>query len=144
MTAIVIPTYMDAMAESFPGIPCSASGIGDVYEQLRADGGATLPSKAQLDAVVLQLAKSRAKATINNYRDMVAFDKFLYDNIEWDCDQNARDNISDLYDSISISGGQLPAALITWRDYNNVDRPIPNAFYAVETLRRCFSSRSIR
>jgi hypothetical protein len=82
-------------------------------------------------ATEIQQAIETLRRQINEYRNDYMKDKFLYDNVEWDCDDAGRDNINDLYDAVLLGGGVVPPQTPTWRDYNNVDRPLASGPYVI-------------
>lgn len=83
-------------------------------------------------AFTVQQAITEKIRHINEYRDAYMHDKFLFSNIEWDSNVDARNNINDAYDVVLALGEATPVNSITWRDYNNVDRPIPNIQFIID------------
>lgn len=46
-------TYLEAISQGFPLVQVSATGVGDLYENIVWEAGAALPSKETLDAWIV-------------------------------------------------------------------------------------------
>lgn len=61
------PTYIQILSQNYPEIGVSATGAGDVYEELVSDG--PLPTKEQLDIEILYATRISAWRAIQHVRD---------------------------------------------------------------------------
>lgn len=62
-------TYMEAIGKGFPGVYCHSFGDGSVYEEIIYDGGNPMPSKAEVDAWILDDIKDDMWELIKEERD---------------------------------------------------------------------------
>lgn len=62
-------TYLTAISEGYPGVIVTASGNGSIYDDIVLVSGGPLPSKAELDAYILQYARDKKWIEIKAERD---------------------------------------------------------------------------
>ncbi len=120
---ISVPTYIQLIAEHYPAVICHSPGNGSVYEDIVHQGGDSLPSKIELDNLLLSTCKEKAKAEVNVYRKDWMNDYFTYDFLQWDCDDEAVTNITGTLLVGLVGGNALPPGFL-WRDKNNVDHEV--------------------
>lgn len=63
-------------------------------------------------------AQTRICAAIDAYRDRILYDKFIWNDKRWDCDQISRQNITGACTFVTLNGGLTPPGFV-WRDYDN-------------------------
>lgn len=78
-----------------------------------------------MNEIELQDAKIQLTRWINEYRDHILEDCFIYDGHRWDCDKQARSNLMGVVTFVNV-GGTLPPDFV-WRDYDNNFVPMSSA-----------------
>lgn len=126
---IRLPTYVELIGEFYPNCYVSAIGVEPTYESLLHVGGDPLPSKATLDNLMLDKIKALKSMEVNAYRDEYLFDRFVYDNKRWDCDEVARGNINGALTIGMVNGNALTPGM-SWRDYDNQNWAVDFAYIA--------------
>lgn len=105
--------YIFAIGVGFPGVNCHCEGEGEVYENIVWDSGDPLPSRATLDAWILQYVKDQMWIKIMDLRNKIRSSGVKVGTIWIDSDDTSR--IQQL--ALVILGSNLPANIM-WKTLN--------------------------
>lgn len=82
-----------------------------------------------VDYGYLSVAQTNVCTNVDNYRNQILDDKFVYDGKIWDCTVSSKANINGACTIALLNGGNLPDGFI-WRDYSNTNWPVTGAYMA--------------
>lgn len=93
-------TYIEAISAGFPLVFCHSTGDGSVYEDIVWDGGAALPSKAELDSWIAANPDPANQMVLTKYQFRKLFT--FMERVTFDSIQN-NTNISAQYRAMVIT-----------------------------------------
>lgn len=107
-------TYIEAIGEGFPGVEATSAGDGSVYEDIVWTGGSPLPSKATLDAWILEASKTHMWRHIQAEREKRKYGGVEVNGYWFHSDDSSR--IQQL--GLVMMGASLPTGIM-WKTMNN-------------------------
>lgn len=123
-TAVQPATYMDAIAIHYPNVMATSIGSGNDYDHLQPEEGSSvpIPSKAELDAVVLTMNRERMWRAIQAERDRRQSNGVKVGDNWFHSDNTSR--IQQM--ALVIFGSNLPANIM-WKTLNGAFVEMTNA-----------------